>query len=601
MAEQPLHTVLRHLHRLAAEPEIAEASDQDLLGRFNRSHDQAAFAELVRRHGPMVREVCRRLLGQEADVDDAFQAVFLVLARQSRSIRNRKSLSSYCYGVAYRTAQRARRDSVRRRRREARTAARAPADPAREAVWQELCRALDVELYRLPEEQRAALVLCYLEGRTRDEAARQLGQSLRTLDRRLERGRNQLRLRLARRGLTLFTALLGVGLAEESLSAGVPAVLVASTTRAATLVAAGQALAPGLLPAEAVALMEGVLKAMFRTKLKLIFVVLLALGLVGTATGFLAFRAPAQEPAASAEQVGGDPPAQAGDPQLNKDPAEPVPYALLLFEGKEGDDFAVYRRTQVVLLKSRSVLQSALRTKEVTGLAIIKKKADPIRWLERNLMATFLDNTGILRLLVVDGTQEERAVLTNAVANAYLDFVGDQQQQSKRERLQMMEKMLNENDKRLRDKRVNLREIEIALGSSQSLKNQFAREDLAGLRKELQQVHLAKIRARARLTFRNGVENGKGELAIFQEEVAVLTEQERLLKEEIAPLAKEVHASSRAEMNAGADQASMREEISAAEQTAKRLAGEIEALRVDSQAAPRVRILQKAESSRPRK
>jgi RNA polymerase sigma factor (sigma-70 family) len=206
-----------------------------LLERFVRWSDDAAFELLVLRHGPMVRDVCQRLLGQDADAADAFQAVFLVLARKARSIRKRQSLASWLYGVSYRSAEKTKRDRARQRKHEQRPrTTQASVDPSKAAAWRELCEILDAELNGLAESYRAPLVLCYLESLTRDAAAQQLGWSLRTLERRLERGRELLRLRLERRGVTLSTAMLAVGLAQSKASATMPVLLVDATVKAAT-------------------------------------------------------------------------------------------------------------------------------------------------------------------------------------------------------------------------------------------------------------------------------------------------------------------------------------------------------------------------------
>jgi RNA polymerase sigma factor (sigma-70 family) len=287
MADQPRQAVVRHVHALAGQPHRPEASDQELLSSFTERRDAAAFAALVRRHGPMVREVCRRLLSQEPDVDDAFQATFLVLLHRARSIRKRQSLGSWLYGVAYRVAEGAKRDTARRHCREWRPAGRPPTDPAQETAWRELCAVLDVELYRLAEAHRAPLVLCYLEGRTRDEAARQLGWSLRTLDRRLEQARDLLRRRLTRRGLSLSAALLAAGLAQQAPAAGIPSSLLVATIRDGAGPLAGRVPA-----AAAAALAEGVLKRMAMSRLPALLAAVLAVGLVAAGAGLFALPTP---------------------------------------------------------------------------------------------------------------------------------------------------------------------------------------------------------------------------------------------------------------------------------------------------------------------
>ncbi len=619
MPDQPLHPVVRHLRKLAAGPPATEASDQELLRRFASDRDETAFAALVRRHGPMVREVSRRLLGQDADVDDAFQAVFLVLARQARSIRNRHSLAGWLHGVAYRTAQRARRDAARRRHREARRPTRSPADPAQEAAWRELCAVLDGELSRLPEGLRAALVLCYLEGQTRDEAARQLGQSVRTLDRRLERGKERLRGRLARRGLTFSGATLAAAVnAGASSAASVPVGLATVTIKAAALVAAGQALSPGVVPVEVVALMQGVLKAMLRTRLKVTVVALLALGLLGAGTALLAFRAAAQGPQAQAQRSPAADSPPAADPPAARQAAAPDVCALLLIEEREprllpdaqhpvpvDSDAATFRRTQVVLIKSRLVLRAALRRPEVADLAVLKGKVDPVSWLEKNLRAAFVENTAVLRVSVAEGSADERAALANAVADAYLAEAVDAEQQQKRKRLAELEKIRNDQEAVIGERRQMLHRLELTLGgSAQSLKLQFNREDLAEYRKELHQVRLAKIRAQARLNCAKRAEakeEMKVAVARLEEEVAVLAEQEKLLNAAIVPLADAAEALAQKEKAEGPELASLRNEIAAAEQNTKKIADAVAEMQVELHARPRVRLLQRAEAARPGK
>ncbi|HZY86352.1 MAG TPA: sigma-70 family RNA polymerase sigma factor, partial [Gemmataceae bacterium] len=193
MAEPSTSPVLRHLRRLAAEPPGDALTDRQLLARFAAGGDGGAFAELVRRHGPMVLAVCRRVLGNEADAEDAFQATFLVLARKAAATRWEASAAGWLYEVARRVASDMRARARRRLAHEARaTLAREEAAVAG-ADWGELQEALDGELGRLPKRYREPLLLCYWQGLTRDAAARRLGLPLRTLDRRLAQGRDRLR------------------------------------------------------------------------------------------------------------------------------------------------------------------------------------------------------------------------------------------------------------------------------------------------------------------------------------------------------------------------------------------------------------------------
>ncbi len=234
-----LAAALRHLRRRAGPPD-AGLSDRLLLERFAASRDEAAFAALVSRHGPLVLGVCRRVLGHAPDAEDAFQATFLVLARKAASVRWGESVGNWLYEVAHRLAAEVRGKAARRqaRRREMDDVP----EPARmpEAYRRELAAVLEEELYRLPPAYRAAVLLCCLEGHTRDEAARRLGCTPRVVKRRLERGRELLRARLTRRGwepsAVLAAATLGAGDAPA-----LPAGLASATAAAARTFLAGGA------------------------------------------------------------------------------------------------------------------------------------------------------------------------------------------------------------------------------------------------------------------------------------------------------------------------------------------------------------------------
>src|SRR5262245_5449484 len=198
MNNTPLHAVFRYLHALGPPPE--GGGDGPMLRQYVQSGDVAAFEWLVRRHGPMVLGVCRRVLGLTPDADDAFQATFLALALQARSIRDTDRVAAWLHRVAYRTARKVRVRAAPLTLGEP-TPLSAKDDPAAQAAWAELWQILDEELNRLPERLRGPLVLCYLDGATQDEAARRLGWSVSTLKRRLEQGRELLRRRLNARGV----------------------------------------------------------------------------------------------------------------------------------------------------------------------------------------------------------------------------------------------------------------------------------------------------------------------------------------------------------------------------------------------------------------
>jgi RNA polymerase sigma factor (sigma-70 family) len=266
----------------------------------------------------MVLGVCRRVLKDTHDAEDACQATFLILARRAASIRKRASVGSWLHGVAYRAAANLRRQVARRRGREVPAADVAQPAPA-EVTWREVRAALDEELRRLPERFRAPLLLCCLEGRTRDEAAQELGWGLGTLRGRLDRGRELLRVRLRRRGVGLPAALLAALLAGRAASAAVPAALAVSIVKAAAPAAAGRAAPAGAVPAQAAAVAEGVVRAMRMTRLKIITGVLLALGLVGFGAGLLASGALSARPPGDPAAAGPPVPRAAAPPAADDD------------------------------------------------------------------------------------------------------------------------------------------------------------------------------------------------------------------------------------------------------------------------------------------
>jgi RNA polymerase sigma factor (sigma-70 family) len=256
----------------------ADQTDGQLLSRFLSRRDEAAFVALVRRHGPMVLGVCRRVLGNAADAEDAFQATFLVLVRQAASLSARAALGDWLHGVARRTALSARRACARRRAKEQ---AMARPDVQGEAIPDDWLPLLDEELSRLPENYRLPIVLCDLEGKTRKEAADRLGWPPGTVAGRLARGRALLARRLARHGGAVSSGSLAAVLAQDAASACVSEALLHSTARAASLLAAGAGAAAAVLSARVAALTEGVVRAMFLAKLKTVTCALALAVLVG--------------------------------------------------------------------------------------------------------------------------------------------------------------------------------------------------------------------------------------------------------------------------------------------------------------------------------
>ena len=278
--------VLRQIRRMALR-DASGIPDGQLLDMFLLQKEEAAFEALVRRHGPMVLAVCRRVLKNQHDAEDAFQASFLVFIRRAASIRKPELLGNWLYGVAYRTAMKLRGATSRRRAKEQQLAQIRHQQPRTEGIPDDLLARLDQELHRLPEKYRVPVVLCDLEGMSRKEAARQLGWPIGTLNWRLAQARKLLAQRLTRQGVTLSEGALAMALIRDTASASLSPALVSSTVKAGTVVAAGTALTAGAVSVPVAFLMGGGVHAMFLTKLKIGLVVLLGMSMVGSGTAFL--------------------------------------------------------------------------------------------------------------------------------------------------------------------------------------------------------------------------------------------------------------------------------------------------------------------------
>jgi RNA polymerase sigma factor (sigma-70 family) len=229
----------------------------------------------------MVWGVCRRVLRNYHDAEDAFQATFLVFVRKAASITSRELLANWLYRVAYQTALKARATAARRKARERQMAEMPEPEEGAQDLWRDLQPFLDKELSRLPDKYRVPILLCDLEGKTRREAAEQLGCPEGTVAGRLARARHKLAKRLARHDLGVLSGALATDLAQKSLSDGPPASVVSSTIEAASLVAEGRATTVGLVSVKVAALTEGVLTTMLMTRIKAILGILLPVTLLG--------------------------------------------------------------------------------------------------------------------------------------------------------------------------------------------------------------------------------------------------------------------------------------------------------------------------------
>jgi RNA polymerase sigma factor (sigma-70 family) len=303
MAKPQVSPVLRHIRHLIGASPATGLTDEELLNRFVAGRDEDAFEILVRRYGPLVLGVCRRVLGDAHAAEDVFQAAFLVLVRKAPSLDRRKPLGNWLYTVAYRLALTARANAARRREREAQ-AALTRCESVVQSVHDELSVALDEELNRLPEKHRAPLVLCYLEGKTNEQAAQALGCPKGSMSWRLAQARELLRERLVSRGYVCPAAGMAALLAAATVSSAVPLSLLENTMKAGLWFAADGATKAVCISAEALTLAKGALNTMMMSKLKLAAAVLLTVGLLGSGgTWFVQSALVAQEPAAESAQV----------------------------------------------------------------------------------------------------------------------------------------------------------------------------------------------------------------------------------------------------------------------------------------------------------
>jgi RNA polymerase sigma factor (sigma-70 family) len=341
-------TITHYLQQMVAASRVVDTEDGELLERFVAQQDESAFAALVQRYGGLVYGLCRRILRDEQDAEDAFQASFLILVRKATTISKNASVGSWLYGVAVRVALRAKADLARRRARDRQAEPQQPAEPATEVMERDLHGLLDEEVNRLPEKYRLPVLLCYLEGKTFEEAARQLHCPLGTVSTRLAWARERLRSRLSRRGLVLSVAGFTTLLSQHPGSAAVPPALLNATIKAALLMSAGRTTA-GAASAPVAALMEGVMQAMFLNQVKRAAAVVLVVGLLGSATGMLAYRAVAEGQSEATK-----PAAAKADPPTTDEEILQGTWTLVLFA--EGDEKSTSLQGKVIVRNNTLVL-----------------------------------------------------------------------------------------------------------------------------------------------------------------------------------------------------------------------------------------------------
>ncbi len=337
-----MNELIDYLRRTMLRQGESGLSDGQLLGCFIEQGDEAALAALMRRHGPLVWDVCRRVLGDYHDAEDAFQATFLVLVRRATSVVPREMIANWLYGVAWQTARKAKAMRTKKRVREKQMEQMPePAVPEKDC-GHDLHHQIHQALSGLPAKFRVSIILCYLEGKTRTEAARQLGVPEGTVAAWVSRGRAMLARRLTRTGRAISSAALAAVLAQKPALASVPVSLASSTLQAAVRLAAHPS-ASAILSTQVLALMEGVMKEMLATKLKMTTTVLLAVvAAVGLGSGGLAYHmrvAPRQTPAQMIQLNGQQPvasnPASAKQVVFEAE-ADDSDKEVLVGSGKEG-------------------------------------------------------------------------------------------------------------------------------------------------------------------------------------------------------------------------------------------------------------------------
>lgn len=290
MPSGELGSVLRHIRRAIGLGKAADSPDRELLERFADRGEEAAFEALLRRHGPLVLGVCRRMLSNPHDVDDAFQATFFIFVRKARAIARGDAVGSWLYRVAYHAAVKVRAAAARRQSREAPLPETEVAAVDTAESWRELQPLVDDAVNRLPEKYRRPIVLCCLEGKSNEEAARELGCPVATVGTRLSRARERLRGWLTRRGVTVPAVALATLLEQSAAPAAVPAALLDTTLKAGMLLSAGETTAAGAFLPGIATLARAVSRDMILARLR-VAVIALTFVAVLTGTGWLTFRA----------------------------------------------------------------------------------------------------------------------------------------------------------------------------------------------------------------------------------------------------------------------------------------------------------------------
>ncbi|MFL5340682.1 MAG: RNA polymerase sigma factor [Gemmataceae bacterium] len=409
-----MDNVLRQLHRLAARG-AGPQTDEDLIDRFFLDCDQDAFAQLVRRHGPMVFGVCMRVLHNRHDAEDAFQATFLTLVRKGQAIRQRQALASWLYRVAFRVALRLKAGADKRAADQLPEVA-VEMDPAAAAAWRELRPVLDCELHRLPAKYRTPMILCYLEGKTYEEAAGEIGCPKGTVAIRLLRGRAMLKNRLVRRGLIGAAGLCGSQALLPPALAVVPPSLLHATSATGLAVAKGAALAA--VTTGTVAALVRAASSNFRvSKIFVAVACLLGIGLTGTGVEILTGgkkSVPTTVAAAPADSVppASEPPLAAAPPALQPEPIpmpQPVEPEVAQATPTPKADAMPERRDQLLVFRVET-RKTSCDCPPSTTLIVVSGRSG-LNWRERDGDCDLeLPRPTVYRIVVVTDRKHEDVV-----------------------------------------------------------------------------------------------------------------------------------------------------------------------------------------------
>jgi RNA polymerase sigma factor (sigma-70 family) len=413
MADVSLRTVIRRLANLVSARQLGGLNDAVLRQRFVSLRDEAAFEVLVWRHGMMVLGVCERVLRHSSDAEDAFQATFLSLAREARSIGQGQAMGGWLHRVAFRTALKRKASAARQIRLERRVPVEAAVAPAEDLIWQDLRTVLDEEINQLPDKYREPFVLCYLEGKTNTEAARQIGCPPGTVATRLAWAREHLRNRLTRRGLTLTLAALAAALGAEAARSAPPSILVEATLRAALSNCSGCGPATGAGNGKTT-LMKGLVKAMLLTRVKVLVFVVIAVGLLAAGVSIFSHGAFSGNPEPG--QTREEPPKPAPEtpkPVAPGDPRVVLGQSLAAAEAVKEDPQKLHILVAIALAQDQAGDRTGgLKTLDQALSVAIRLANDPtltmaLHWLVK-AQVQLGDNKGLLRAVALVGDERQK-------------------------------------------------------------------------------------------------------------------------------------------------------------------------------------------------